>query len=119
MGKRLSEAAIGRYQRDGFLFPVDAFSPDEARHYLDRLESFEREDGLQFGKGHNFKPQLQCETRPGAMLVRGVDRYGHFDDEPRPQTDHGPAERALHAEVVARFREANREETLRYEDATS
>ena len=51
------------------------------------------------------------------MLVRGIDRYGHFDDEPRPQTDYGPAERAFHAEAVARFREANREETLRYETA--
>src|ERR1700736_20163 len=58
MGKRLSEAEVARYERDGFLFPVDAFSGDEARRYLDRLESFEREAGQQFGKGHNFKPHL-------------------------------------------------------------
>src|SRR5260370_1863487 len=49
MSKRLSEAEVARYQRDGFLFPVDAFSP---------------------------------ETRLSAMLVRGVDRYRRFDDEP-------------------------------------
>jgi hypothetical protein len=277
MGKKLSDSEIARYERDGFVFPVDAFSPDQARGYLDRLESFERDDGRQFGKGHNFKPHLlftwvdeivhhpavldavedligpdirlfhltlwpknahdpafvswhqdatyfglepalqvtawvaltnapvesgcmevvpgshrdgqlhhgqsdsphnllsrgqtvtadlgrgdtvfmavkagqislhhthlvhrsganctdhrriglgisyiptsarcRCETRLSTMLVRGVDHYGHFDDEPRPQTDYGPAERAFHADAVARFREANREETLRYETA--
>jgi ectoine hydroxylase-related dioxygenase (phytanoyl-CoA dioxygenase family) len=277
MGKTFSDRQIARYERDGLLFPVDAFSPEQARHYLDRLESFEREQGQQFGKGHNFKPHLlfrwvdeivhhpavldavedligpdirlfhlsiwpknahdpafvswhqdatyfgleppvqvtawvaltdasvesgcmevvpgshglgqlhhgesdaphnllsrgqtvteefgrgdsvfmavragqmslhhthlvhrsganrtdrrriglgisyiptsarcRCRTRVSAMLVRGIDRYGHFDDEPRPQTDYGPAERAFHAEAVARFREANREETLRYETA--
>jgi hypothetical protein len=51
------------------------------------------------------------------MLVRGRDRWGHFDDEPRPVTDYGPSERAFHAEAVARFRVANREETLHYEAA--
>jgi hypothetical protein len=277
MGKTFSDNRIAGYERDGFIFPVDAFSPEEARHYLGRLESFEREEGRQFGKGHNFKPHLlfrwvdeivhhpavldavedligpdirlfhlsiwpknardpafvswhqdatyfgleppvqvtawvaltdapvesgcmevvpgshrlgqlhhgqsdsphnllsrgqtvtadlgrgdtvfmavkagqislhhthlvhrsganctdhrriglgisyiptsarcRCETRLSTMLVRGVDHYGHFDDEPRPQTDYGPAERAFHADAVARFREANREETLRYETA--
>ena len=58
MGKKLSDSEIARYERDGFVFPVDAFSRDEARGYLDRLESFERDDGRQFGKGHNFKPHL-------------------------------------------------------------
>ena len=61
--------------------------------------------------------RCRYQTRLGAMLVRGVDRYGHFDDEPRPQIDYGPAVRAFHAEAVACFRDANREETLRYETA--
>jgi phytanoyl-CoA dioxygenase PhyH len=277
MGKKLSEEQTARYERDGFVFPVEAFSADEARHYLEQLERFEREEGRQFGKGHNFKPHLlfrwvdeivhhqavldavedligpdirlfhlsvwpknaqdaafvswhqdatyfgleppvqvtawvaltdapveagcmevvpgshrwgqlhhgqsdspnnllsrgqtvtgdfkrqdtafmavkagqmslhhthlvhrsgpnrtnhrriglgisyiptsarcRCTTRLSAMLVRGVDHYAHFDDEPRPRVDCGPAERAFHAEAVARFREANREETLRYETA--
>lgn len=275
MGKGLSEMEVARYERDGFLFPVDVFSRDEARHYLDQLETFEQHDGREFGKGHNFKPHLlfrwvdeivhhpsvldpvedligpdlrlfhlsvwpkhahdpafvswhqdatyfglepavqvtawvaltdapiesgcmevvpgshrfgqlhhgqsdsphnllsrgqtvteefdrrdtvfmpvragqmslhhthlihrsganrtdhrriglgisyiptaarcHCATRLSAMLVRGVDRYGHFDDEPRPETDYGAAERAVHADAVARFREANREETRHYE----
>ncbi len=279
MGKRLSAAEVARYQRDGFLFPVDAFRPDEAGRYLDQLEGFERRDGRDFGKGHNFKPHLlfswvdeivhhpavldvveellgpdirlfhlsvwpkhahdpvfvswhqdatyfgleppdqvtawvaltdapvesgcmevvpgshrsgqrhhgqsdsphnllsrgqtvsedfdrrdtafmaigagqmslhhthlihrsgpnrsdhrrvglgisyiptatrcRCDTRLSAMLVRGVDRYGNFDDEPRPRTDYGAAEREFHAGALARFREANREETLRYERLVS
>jgi hypothetical protein len=58
MGKRLTDAQVAQYHRDGFLFPIDAFSPDEARGFRDRLEDFERRDGRRFGKGHNFKPHL-------------------------------------------------------------
>src|SRR5579872_2075960 len=277
MSKKLTDDQIARYQREGFVFPVEAFSRDEAGRYLECLEGFERRGGQEFGKGHNFKPHLlftwvdeivhhpavldavedligpdirlfhlsvwpkrahdpafvswhqdatyfgleppvqvtawvaltdapiesgcmevvpgshregqlhhgqsdsphnllsrgqtvtegfdrgrtqfmpvqagqmslhhthlvhrsganrsdhrriglgisyipastrcHCKTRLSAMLVRGSDRWGHFDDEPRPVTDYGAAERAFHAEAVARFREANREETLRYEAA--
>ncbi len=35
--------------------------------------------------------------RDGAMLVRGIDTYKHFDPEPRPKVDFGPDERAFHA----------------------
>ncbi len=277
MGKSLSDADIARYHRDGFLSPIDAFRPEEARGFRERLEEFELRDGRQFGKGHNFKPHLlfpwvdelvrhsavldpvediigpdirlfhftiwpkspgdpafvswhqdatyfglepavhitawvaltdvpvasgavevvpgshargqqhhgqfdspgnllsrgqtltedfasdgsvfmtlkpgqmslhhthlihrsgpnlsndrrigfgisyiptsawcRADTRQSAMLVRGVDRYGNFDDEPRPQTDYGRAEQAAHAEAVARFRAQNAEEVLRYEAA--
>ena len=277
MGKRLTDTDVARYLRDGFLFPVDAFSPDEARSFRDRLEDFERRDGRQFGKGHNFKPHLlfpwvdalvrhpavldpvediigpdirlfhfticpkspgdpayvswhqdatyfgldpavhitawvaltnvpvesgavevvpgshargqqhhgqfqddsnllsrgqtltvdfdredsafmtlkagqmslhhthlihrsgpnlsndrrigfgisyiptsavcRASTRQSAMLVRGVDRYGNFADEPRPQIEYGAAERAAHAEAVTRFRTQNAEEVMRYEAA--
>src|SRR4051794_6556075 len=58
MGKKLSDSKIARYERGGFVFRVDAFSREEARRSLDRLESFEREEGRQFGKGFNFKPHL-------------------------------------------------------------
>jgi hypothetical protein len=36
-------------------------------------------------------------------LVRGTDRYGHFDDEPRPRLDFGPDERAAHKESCTRY----------------
>jgi hypothetical protein len=277
LAKKLSDDQIARYRHDGFVFPVDVFSREQARFYRDRLEAFERDGGREFGKGHNFKPHLlftwvdeivhhpavldavedligpdillfhlsvwpknahdpvyvswhqdatyfgleppvqvtawvaltdapveagcmevvpgshaqgqlhhgqfdsphnllsrgqtittdfsragstfmaveagqmslhhthlvhrsgpnesddrriglgisyipssarcRCDTRVSAMLVRGVDNYGNFDPEPRPRVDCGPAERAFHAEAVARFRRANAEETLRYEDA--
>ncbi|MBV9860467.1 MAG: phytanoyl-CoA dioxygenase family protein, partial [Alphaproteobacteria bacterium] len=58
MGKGLSAAQMARYERDGFVFPVEAFSPAEAARYLGRLEAFEARDGRRFGKGHNFKPHL-------------------------------------------------------------
>jgi ectoine hydroxylase-related dioxygenase (phytanoyl-CoA dioxygenase family) len=276
MGKVLSDADIARYHRDGFLSPIDAFSPEQARAFRDRLEDFERRDGRQFGKGHNFKPHLlfpwvdelvrhpavldavediigpdirlfhftiwpkspgdpayvswhqdstyfglepaahitawvaltdvpvesgavevipgthtngqrhhgqfdapdnllsrgqtlaedfsrdgstfmtlkagqmslhhthlihrsgpnlsndrrigfgisyiptsatcRASIRQSAALVRGVDRYGNFDDEPRPQTECGETERAAHAEAVARFRAQNAEEVL-YQEA--
>jgi len=277
MGKVLSDRQVAQYRRDGFLCPIDAFSPEEARRFRDRLEDFERHDGRQFGKGHNFKPHLlfpwfdalvrhpavldpvediigpdirlfhftiwpkspgdpafvswhqdatyfglepaahitawvaltdvpvesgAVEVVPGshrrgqlhhdqfaddanllsrgqtltvdfdrsdtvfmtlkpgqmslhhthlihrsgpnfstdrrigfgisyiptsatcrasikqsAALVRGVDRYGHFDDEPRPLVDHGEAERAAHAAAVARFRAQNAEQFDQYEAA--
>ena len=277
MGKVLLDAQIAQYHRDGFLFPIDAFSSEEAHQFRDRLEGFERQDGRLFGKSHNFKPHLlfpwadalvrhpavldpiediigadirlfhftiwpkspgdpafvswhqdatyfglepaahitawialtevpieagAVEVAPGshtrgqlhhaqiaddsnllsrgqtltaefdrdstvfmtlkpgqmslhhthlihrsgpnlsndrrigfgisyiptsatcrasmrqsAALVRGVDRYGHFDDEPRPLVDHGGRERAAHAEAVARFRAQNAEQFAQYEAA--
>jgi hypothetical protein len=35
--------------------------------------------------------------------VRGQDRHGHFDPEPRPRGDFDAAARAAHAEACARF----------------
>lgn len=277
MSKKLSQAQIDQYHRDGFVYPVEAFGADEARRYRARMEDFEASQGMELGKGHNFKPhllftwvdeivhhpavldavedligpdirlfhlsvwpknardpayvswhqdatyfglepalhvtawvaltdasieagcmevipgshklgqlhhaeqndpnnllsrgqtitaaldvsrtaympvragqfslhhtllvhnsrpnmsddrriglgisyiptQVRCSsaTRLTAMLVRGADRYGHFDDEPRPRVDFGDAERAVHADTVARFRASNVEQTRRYAPA--
>ncbi len=38
--------------------------------------------------------------RDSAMLVRGVDRFGNFDPEPRPQVDMGENERAVHKRIT-------------------
>jgi hypothetical protein len=40
--------------------------------------------------------------RDSATLVRGTDRFGHFDPEPRPETDLDPAMLAVHAEISDR-----------------
>jgi hypothetical protein len=278
MGKVLSEAQIAQYRRDGFVFPIQAFSREEALGFRDRLEGFERADGRKFGKGHNFKPHLlfpwvdalvrhpavldpvedligpdirlfhftiwpksagdpayvswhqdatyfglepavhvtawvaltdapaesgcmevlpgthsqgqlhhgrfeqpdnmlsrgqtltadfdrsnsvfmalkagqmslhhthlihrsgpnlsndrrigfgisyiptsatcRASARQSAMLVRGSDRYGHFDDERRPEADCGPGERGYHEAAVTRFRAQNAEQFAQYEEVT-
>ncbi len=44
----------------------------------------------------------QLRGRDTATLACGVDRYGHFDLEPRPQADCDDAARAAHADVMRR-----------------
>ncbi|MEJ0071868.1 MAG: hypothetical protein WDO24_27620 [Pseudomonadota bacterium] len=58
MGKKLTDAQIAQYERNGFLFPVEGFSPDQARRYRDAMETFERAQGTELTKGHNFKRHL-------------------------------------------------------------
>ncbi len=47
----------------------------------------------------------QLNGRDAASLVRGSDRFGHFDPEPRPQGDFDAAARAAHAAILARHTE--------------
>lgn len=47
------------------------------------------------------------ETRLSATLVRGEDRYGHFDPEPAPRVENGPDEIKAHALSLARFHRAS------------
>ena len=42
-------------------------------------------------------------TRLSATLVRGEDRYGHFDLEAAPRTEADAAARAVHADSIGRF----------------
>jgi len=75
-------------------------------------------DDRRIGLGISYIPTLvRCasKTRLTAMLVRGTDLHGHFDDEPRPRVDFGDAERTAHADAVARFRASNAEQTRRYQ----
>jgi len=98
MGKRLSDAELASYRRDGFLSPIDAFSTEEARRFRDLLEDFERRDGRRFGKGHNFKPHLlfpwvDALVRDPAILDPVEDLIGpdirlfHFTIWPKPAGD--------------------------------
>lgn len=54
--------------------------------------------------------------RMPAMLVRGKDRYGHFDHEPAPAADFDDAAQAAHAHAYARYRE-NYNEQLSWHEA--
>jgi len=42
----------------------------------------------------------QLKVRDSATLVRGVDRYGNFDHEPRPKRDLDEAALAAHADAI-------------------
>ena len=42
-------------------------------------------------------------ARESARLVLGVDEAGHYDHEPAPRTDYGPAENEAHREGVEKF----------------
>ena len=44
----------------------------------------------------------QTKVRDSAMLVRGVDRYHHFDDEQRPKADADVAALAAHKDAMDR-----------------
>lgn len=73
-----------------------------------------RSTDRRIGLGISYVPtHARCisPTRVTAMLVRGQDKYGHFDDERRPTADAGPEERAFHEKAVATFRQMNVEQT--------
>lgn len=44
----------------------------------------------------------QVGPRTSAALVRGEDRFGHFDPEPAPTAEFAPGAVAFHADVIAR-----------------
>ena len=71
-----------------------------------------RSKNRRVGLGISYIPtHARCTmpTRVSAMLVRGTDTFGNFDDERRPLVEAGPEERAFHAEAVATFRKMNAE----------
>ena len=51
-------AAVERYQRDGFYFPVPVLTPDEAREYRRRLEAVEAAHGGPLSGELRHKPHL-------------------------------------------------------------
>jgi ectoine hydroxylase-related dioxygenase (phytanoyl-CoA dioxygenase family) len=58
MGKSLSPAAIERYARDGYVFPISVLSTNEARQYRERLERAERDLGGPLRGVYRIKPHL-------------------------------------------------------------
>ncbi len=58
MAISLTAEQLGAYRRDGFLCPVDALSPEEARDYRQKLEAAEAEAGERFAKEFRHKPYL-------------------------------------------------------------
>jgi non-heme Fe2+,alpha-ketoglutarate-dependent halogenase len=58
--------------------------------------------------------RVRTTFKPTAALVRGVDTWGTFGDEPRPQVDYGDAERAFQEHANMLFRKIYEEEKPRY-----
>jgi len=56
--KTLSAAALERYRRDGFYFPVPVLTPGEAKEYRRRLEAVEAEHGGALTAEIRQKPHL-------------------------------------------------------------
>ncbi len=60
-------------------------------------------DRRRIGFAIRYVPTYVRQTagpRDSAMLVRGTDRYHHFDQEPRPKVDFGPEEQAVHRQIT-------------------
>ncbi len=56
--KKLTPDQVGRYERDGYICPIDAFPADRAAGWHAQLQAFERAEGQKMTRGHNFKPHL-------------------------------------------------------------
>jgi ectoine hydroxylase-related dioxygenase (phytanoyl-CoA dioxygenase family) len=71
-----------------------------------------RSDDRRIGLGISYIPtRCRCTAtqRLSATLVRGEDRYGHFDLDPAPAADYAPAALAVHAEAMRRWHAARAE----------
>jgi non-haem Fe2+, alpha-ketoglutarate-dependent halogenase len=90
--------------------PVKAGQFSLHHTYLVHNSRPNRSTDRRIGLGLSYIPtSARCiaETRVTASLVRGEDRYGHFDPERRPEAYAGPEERAFHAQATATFRQMN------------
>jgi hypothetical protein len=71
-----------------------------------------RSDDRRIGLGISYIPtRCHCKARQrlSTTLVRGSDRYGHFDLDPRPSGDMEPAALERHAEAVRKWHAAREE----------
>ena len=80
--------------------------------YLHHNSMPNRTDDRRIGLGISYIPtRCVCSARQklSALLVRGVDRFGHFALEERPLADMTPAGLANHAEAMRRWHAAREE----------
>lgn len=64
------------------------------------------------GLGISYIPtRCRCSARQrlSATLVRGEDRFGHFDLDPQPRADYDPAAVAVHQQAMLRWHRARAE----------
>ncbi|WP_233838031.1 phytanoyl-CoA dioxygenase family protein [Paraburkholderia sp. ZP32-5] len=85
--------------------------------YLIHASGPNQADFRRVGMAFSYIPaSSRCvsDVRMTAMLVRGEDKWGYYDDEPRPQVDYGEAERAAHAHSVGKFQQLIAEQAAKY-----
>src|SRR5690625_1130088 len=58
MTKGLRKEQVDFFREQGYLFPLRAFSKEQASDYLNKLEEFEQKYKHEWVKGANFKPHL-------------------------------------------------------------
>lgn len=71
-----------------------------------------RSNDRRIGLGISYIPtRCRCSARQrlSATLVRGEDRYGHFDLDPAPRTDFDPIAVEVHQQAMARWHAARAE----------
>jgi len=76
-----------------------------------------RSDDRRIGFGISYIPthvRHNGSKRMSATLVRGVDRYGHFDLEDDPRTLDAEAQAEAHRRAYGRYREGHAEQQARY-----
>jgi len=81
MGRILSAEQVAAFERDGYVFPVEAMSAAEARALGRRIEDYERESGVDATaelrvKGHLVFPWLVELARHPAILDAVEDLLG-------------------------------------------
>jgi non-heme Fe2+,alpha-ketoglutarate-dependent halogenase len=79
-----------------------------------------RSDDRRIGVGISYIPtrvRFTGSTRLSATLVRGVDRYHHFDPEPSPRADFDAAAREAHARISRTYFASKQELADRYAKA--
>ena len=86
--------------------PVVLDPGEMSLHHIKLVHGSEpnRSDDRRIGFSIRYIPThvRQVKLRDSATLVRGVDRYGHFDHEPRPKADLDQAALGAHADAIAR-----------------
>ena len=101
---RGQEISVEVDDRDGVFVPLEA--GEMSLHHVKLVHGSEpnRTGDRRIGLAIRYIPPYvrQLKVRDSAMLVRGVDRFGHYDPEPEPAADLDAAALAAHADAVAR-----------------
>ena len=115
LGETVAEA-------DLVLLPVPAGHFSLHHTHLVHASPPNRSEDRRIGLGISYIPTRVRHTSPvrqTAMLVRGEDRFGHFDPEVRPEADFDAAARARHAQSCAHFFDAHGSTRTAEEDASA